>query len=490
MKSLKNFLTAPAFVVAFISILLMSAVLLIPPIIGLADDGSFIGILSEQGMYKLDRYEEDQYYDYFNSKYGIYEYFNEYSSNTLSSQAIFIKAAKVLNNIFSSDKLIFDIRYLSILLILYCAFSIYLLVDYASYKKSKFTGYLIGLLCVFIFVDTGYSAYFNSFYAEGLIFVALLAAIGSALLMTQNRYRSSLLILSILINGLIAMGAKRQTIPIGILLGFLCIFFAWRDSIKNKNSAKKAFRTFALFSGIFLCTANLAFYIFAPNNFSNVNKYHAMTRGAMQSSKNPEKSLEFFDINSQYSILNNSIYYEKYPSVDVDSEILKENFYSKYNFLSIFTYYFAHPQELFYMLGKAGENAYAIRPEILGNYEKTAGFQPGEKTQFFSLYSALKKMAVPKTAGFFVIWIILVVLLNFKNKTRMVVFVFIMLIGLLQIAISIIEMGDADLGKHLFLFNVAFDVVVFAGISALISNISQKFSAKYTISKQHNNKKV
>ena len=53
------------------------------------------------GIYKLDRFQDDQFLNYASTKFGIYEYYNEYENSLISlPQRIFIRAALILDRIF------------------------------------------------------------------------------------------------------------------------------------------------------------------------------------------------------------------------------------------------------------------------------------------------------------------------------------------------------------------------------------------------------
>jgi hypothetical protein len=69
--------------------------------------------------------------------------------------------------------------------------------------------------------------------------------------------------------------------------------------------------------------------------------------------------------------------------------------------------------------------------------------------------------------------------LLYKKRLKQVIVGGLILIGISQIIVPIIGAGDADLAKHMFLFNVAFDtvnVIVFAHIVAF-------FDEKYRMKK-------
>lgn len=462
---LKKCITSPPLLAAAASAVLMFFVLMVHPLIGMADNGDFFRSINGNGIYKLDRYEEDEYFKYFSSKYGLYQYYNEWEDSLISSQNVYIQAAKLLNGIFSVDKTTFDIRFLSVFLIFELVIGIYMLIDYISWNKSKVQGFLLAALGVIMFADTAYTAYFNSFYAEGINYVSFFLLVASTLLLTQRRYPPYPLLFSIIINGICLIFTKQQNATEGIPLFFLCLLLAI-----FLPEEKKSFRRILAGSAVLMAVVGITMYLIIPADFVRINQYQSMTRGVMLTSENPEEALESFGINRQYSVLDGLIYFEKYPPVETEGEILENHFYNKYNFVSLATYYLTNPSALVSMLDIAAGEGYKIRPDVQGNYEKSAGRLPGEQTEFFTLYSRFKSEFIPNTIGFALIWILVTCGISFRDRKKLIVVLCTIMLGVIQVGTSIVGDGDADLAKHLFLYNVAFDMVSFVCFAPFLTS--------------------
>lgn len=198
-------------------------------------------------------------------------------------------------------------------------------------------------------------------------------------------------------------------------------------------------------------------------------------------SVNPEKTLESFDIDKQFAVLDETLYYDPYSSAAVDSELMQEKFYSKYSVASILVYYFLHPDQAGKMLNLAAQDGFSIRPHALGNYEASTGKAFGSQTIFFSGYSLLKDRLAPKTIGFVILWTLIIMGLYMpsfvkamksrqrRNAVRLPLILMMIVIGLSGIFVSIIGAGDADLAKHEFLFTLVFDLVSLLTICDLIA---------------------
>lgn len=478
LSSMKSFLLqvssflSPA-MLASIGVLFITVIaLFVPPYIGMADNGDYYRIIYGNGLYFHNPDYDSQYFGYFNKQFGIFQYYNENPIDVFSSQSLFIQLSIVLNKLFYSDQL-FDIRIQAAIYLLLYTVAVYLFVESLTWKTPKKYGYPIAILAIFLFADTGYTAYFSSFFGESVVFIMLLFMMASGLLLYRSRYNDTAMLLLFVFSGVLLTASKQQNAPVGIIVAFTGIVFIFIRKSKRYRAMVSA-------SLVLLLLVGIGTYALIPKEFVNINQYHAMTRGILMESDNPEEALKFFNIDKQYAILDKSIFYALNTTIDVNSDILADDFYSKYGFVSILSYYLSHPKQAGKMLDLAAKSAFIIRPPAMGNYEMSVGKPFGAQTTFFSSYSLLKEKLAPRTFGFIVIWSCLIVGLytpsfiaaikarNSRHAIRLPLIVTLILFGLSGIAVSIIGAGDADLAKHVFLFTAAFDLVTFVFVADLI----------------------
>ncbi|MCE3203893.1 glycan biosynthesis hexose transferase WsfD [Paenibacillus sonchi] len=456
---------SPAFAAAFGVLLVTVIALFTAPYIGMADNGDFFRNIYSNGLYfNLPDYDS-KYFGYFVKHFGIYQYYNENGATLDSSQSLFIKLSMGLNKlVFSST--VFDIRFqAAIYTVLYVA-AIYLLIEAVTCKMSRKQGMIIAVIAVLVFGDTGYTAYFNSFYSESVVMIMMIFVFASWLLLYRKRYNDYALLGLFVLSSIILTTSKQQNAPVGMIIAVLGISLVWirRDRL---------FRSLTLVSMALLMLAGIATYLNISKEFVNINQYHAMTRGVLKESSNPETTLKSFGIDEQYAILKGSIYYEQYGTVDVNSPMLEKDFYSRYGFGSILKYYATNPDQLGSILNVAARSAFSIKPAAMGNYEESEGKAFRAQSHFFTAYSLLKQKLAPKTFGFILLWMALVIGLympsfvkavkarNMRALQRMVLILASMGVGLSGIFVSIIGAGDADISKHEFLFTLCFDLVTF-----------------------------
>ncbi|MDR6549600.1 hypothetical protein [Paenibacillus qinlingensis] len=447
---------------AAISVLLITVIALFtPPYIGMADNGDYARILN--GLYVNDPTYTSQYFGYFIKTFGIFQYYNENSASIFSTQTFFMKAAILINQLLYREDM-FDIRFQAGMYVMLYIGAIYLLVEALTWKMSKKLGYLMAALVIFMLGDTGYTAYFSSFYGESVVLIMTVYMVAFGVLLYRKRYNDYLMIILFVLSAMILTASKQQNAPVGMIAAPIGIFFIYL----RKNALYRVVTSVLL---IALLGVGVGTYVLIPKEFVNINKYHAMTRGVLMGAENPENTLKGFDIDKQYAILNETEYFDAYTTVNVESEILQKQFYSKYGFVSILTYYMMHPNQAGQMLNLAARDGFSIRPKAMGNYERSVGKPFGAQTVFFSGYSLLKSAVAPKTFGFVFLWILTILGLYlpsfisairsrlWRNAIRLPLILMLIGIGLSGIFVSIIGAGDADLAKHEFLFTLIFDLV-------------------------------
>ncbi|MDG0794384.1 hypothetical protein OMP38_28775 [Cohnella ginsengisoli] len=464
---------SPSLLAAAAVLAISAAALFVKPYIGMADNGDYFRILYSNGIYFSAPDYSKQQFGYFIKDYGIFQYYNDAGVSLYSSQSLFVRQALQLN-IWFLDARTFDIRtQAAIYLILYTV-AVYMLVEALTWRAPAKRGYIIAALAVFIFGDTAYTAYFNSFYSEALMLIMSLFMLASGLLIYRGRFNDYTMLAVFVISSLLLVTSKQQNAPFGILIALFGIWLLLARS-------NRPYRLSAAGGLTLLLIVSIASYALIPQEFVNINKYHAMTRGVLPDSSDPEQSLKSMGIDGQYSLLSGTTYYDPYTTIDVNSNKMLTEFYGKFGFGKVLAYYATHPDQAGRMLNLAAQGAFTTRPETMGNYEKSEGLAFGAQTHFFSLYSMLKKALTPKTFGFIFLWAIIVVGLympsfvsavrtkNRRQAVRLPLLLTMILLGLAGIAISIVGAGDADLAKHEFMFTIVFDLVTFITVSDALS---------------------
>lgn len=448
---------------------------------GLADNGDYFRIIHNRGLSYLSTANEEHFFHYFSNKYRITNRYIENKVSFLSAQSIFIAISVALNKIFNHN--IYDIRFIGFLYSVFYLIASYILlkrIEMACIKIfSRFTkryakriAWIFCSLFIFILGDFAYLLYFNSFFGEPLSYVSLLMLIALIIKILEKKEPDIFLLALLTITAIVLATAKQQNTPVGLLISV----FMLRLMILKKE---RCWKTFVVISSLAVVLCSVITYVFISDEIEYINKYHSITLGVMRYADTEER-LSDLNIDPQLNILRDTIVYDRYPVVLVNSPLLYDRLYNRVSVVTIGLYYLKHPKLFIRQLQSAASQAFMIRPNMVGNYLKSSGKPPLSKTYFFSGYSILKNYIMPHTVEFLFIFYILFYsagsylyyrFYRKKFKEGLVAVEFSMvvgLIGIMQFLIAVLGAGDADLAKHLFLFNVAFDLMfltlLYAGV--------------------------
>ncbi len=473
-------MVTPPIVAVLILILISTYALFCRPLIGLADNGDFYRIMVTNDLkFEADRSEED-YYGYFNHKYDKLEYYNDYHGNFLSTHSIVIKAAVLLDDLFTQDEK-FDIRFLAILYLGVLSLSLYWIVVVVSKmtENSKLK-YFFACFTVIMFGDIGYVAYLNSFYGEAVAYVFYMLSIAALMKFALDKTNRIRYLSVFALATFMFIGSKNQFAANGILACVVLAVIVFANIDIKKKIIAVSLGFVLLVSGVFM-------YFMIDDSIYLINKYHMMNRGVLLFEPEAQSIIKEMGISEQYALLAETIYFDATPVIDPRDPMLLDNFYSKYHLTSVSMYYLTHPEAFSKMMNFSWKNSFAIRPDALGNYERSAGMEYGKKTDFFSLWSYVKGNLIPKYSGFVYLFLLTCLVLGINrfignrkhHSIQMpfyieIIMLYVLLTGFSQILASFIGAGDADLSKHLFMNTLALDILFYFNFTYVLSIIFRK----------------
>lgn len=457
-----------------ISSVILFLLLYYPNYVGVGDNSDFGRVMQPLGL-KIN--VEDKYlyaqkiFDYTTQWESLGDYLSYVTcppikniGNYHSTQFLMLKLAGYVNGIYQyvTKGIIkqFHMGALSILYILLLSLSTTLFIKSIK-TRYWLTKVLISLIFIWIFYDKGYILYLNSFYGEPLILVSFLLFVGS-ILVILSAPRTSILwyIISFMAGGLF-VGAKVANIPMGILMIlFYGLLFFW-----NKD---KVIRGIILVGSIGICVISLYYITRVPQWMNDFNRYHAIFYGVLKDSEDPAGDLRSLGIDEQYAILANTHAYMDHEGIDIHSEGFRQEVYARGTPMKISLYYLTHPEKLWSKVIKLVRSSTIIRPTYVGNYLK-GDKPPLTFDRRYSTWEAVRKKAGPQSLQ----WIMLIgitymisSLISYRwqmgthPKGRLCFRVLIGLFAVSQFILPIIGNGEADLVKHMYLFNMALDMMI------------------------------
>ncbi len=467
-----------AMVSAAAAALLMIIMLFLPNYLGVANDGSYIKVMNAAGVYHIENQVGDIYNNYFVKTYSNVMSGYQKPENWMNSQVLTVKAAVLLDDIITRDKF-FDIRFLALIYGIFYVPAIYLLTKQACMRVKRFSeGIILGAVSTLIFADVAYISYFNSFYPEALWFISLMYCVSAAVSFQENKngYVDFGYLVLYIISGIVLITSRSECAYIGILLSVYCLklLFIRRNWMWG---------VICILCGLGLSFISIVCMIRMPSEYNEVSKFHAMTRGVLFQSDNPEKTLAEFGIPASYELLADASGYDYLPLVKAADPVLEEEFLSKYSVVDIATYYVRHPGKFLSMVDVSIKSCFGIRREYCGNYEKRVGLPERARSIFWSAWSTFKNNSAPKTIGFLFVLCAAVFLLYGRGYSlrpvkdrRSTVFVDMMmmlvLVCFVQAAITIVNSGDAEMVQHCFLISYAMDILTYFVFAEIIHKIN------------------
>ena len=136
------------------------------------------------------------------------------------------------------------------------------------------------------------------------------------------------------------------------------------------------------------------------DEFDENAKFHAMTRGVLLQSTDPEGELANMKIDHSYTVLTDCSLYDEYPIAEISNPLIQNGFLDKYEDGDIMLFYLRHPGALVSMWDLGVKAAFDLRRSYCSNYEESAGMPAMGKSIFWSAWSTFKERSAPKTIGY------------------------------------------------------------------------------------------
>ncbi|WP_047999793.1 hypothetical protein [Lactiplantibacillus herbarum] len=464
---------SPALLATILAAIIVGLLLFVEPIHGLADNGDYYRAIFVNGLYKFKNYHM---LSYVNPKLGIMQYYNETTAAVFSSQPLFVKAAVFLNKLFYSHH-VFDLRFMGLVYYVPYLGGIYLLTEGLTHPYRKFRSYLIALLVVFIFADSSFTLYFNSFFAEPGMFVLTIYMFASILLLARHRYQHELwLIILYFVSVMLLIANKQQNAPLA--LSFVVVSLGLFSVIRHR--AQWLWLGLGI-TGI-LVTGVLT-YTLITKQFNDINKYQAFTHGVLMHTTDPSKKIKKQGISEQYALIQGQDYYPKnFTAIQPSSAYVQKHLNNQYSFMWIVEYYWHNPQQFQAQLDVVAEDMMITQVKAVGDYTQAAGKPAGAQVTYFTGFSTMAGAFFPQKFAFDLLLAVALALVfgvgayqDLKRHRSAGVLRFFLVIGLLTIfifvpIISIIGDGDADLAKHLFMVPMSLDLILVMFIADILNH--------------------
>jgi len=455
---------------------LLSLQLLVPPVVGLANEGDFERVMGYAGFfYQTDKFEE-KYYGHVVREFAIVAP-GWYASGYLTSETLLALAARWISiGLFPGR--VFDIRILAAIHMLLLLAAIGLLIR-AIRDLSPVPQWVAAALIVLVFSDVGYAAALNSFYAQtaSLLFVLLTAA-WAAVGIQAGALRTMPLVFYFLSAALFVC-SKPQEVVHAPLLGAFGVLLALGAPFQRRIEG--SWRRAVLPACLALALGGLAVWYYSQTpriGIRYVGLFHTVFHELLQNSPDPGRDMAELGIDPELGrYIGMHAYMKGAPIEDPEFRV---RFFDRFGYARLMAFYLRHPARLADRLERAAPAAFRLRPKYLGNFEKVTGAAPRAKSTRFALWSDLRARlqahAGVALIAFFGANLLVVALAYKRSAPRVRLFLAGIVVCLVTAGLEfgVCAFADAldDLGRHLFVFDALCDLVLIADVVWLVQAVS------------------
>jgi hypothetical protein len=199
--------------------------------------------------------------------------------------------------------------------------------------------------------------------------------------------------------------------------------------------------------------------------------YNAVFFELLQNSATPREDLRQLGLNPEFAKYRGTQIFS--PGIPVEDPAFEAAFFDRIGSARLGLFYLSHPGRLAGVAQRAAQSAFSQRPPYLGNFEKSCGLGPRAQSHAFQLWSRLRESAAPRSLWFVAVFFAgsasaaLAVFL--KTSSRQLKAVMVLQLALVAMAIEQLLAAEAvcgqyELTKHLFLFNLLFDLCLCADL--------------------------
>jgi len=425
--------------------------LMVPPVVGLANNGDFGKILGNFGLGA----PREHAFVFADTKYNFDpQYF--YKAGYSSSELVLVVPALAVSAVFSRGSR-FDLRFMGLvhgtLFLLAIVLFVPLMEDLAPMAR-----YALGFLVLFVFGDVAYVSYLNSFYMDVAAYLFLLLA--TVLYLRGLRWCRRLDWIMLVISCLLLVTSKPQHAALGFPIALLLLAQAHRNRTQR---AAWAFIALGLAGAAVVCLR-----YGAPPGYQAKGCFTVLFYRVLPNAENADRTLAEVGLDSSYRK-----YIGKHAYVDFTMEdpAFANAFSQRVSYPRLARFFLTHPRDAYVALHESMSEAGRHRP-ALGNFDSRSGMAPWEESQTFARWSRWKRELFFDRGtrfllcfGLLVLAVTALLVAERPALPRGVAPGVATLIAMAIVELAISSFGDAiDVPRHHLLFYELFDLLLLTAL--------------------------
>lgn len=356
---------------------ILASQLLIPPVVGLADNGDFERVMGYAGFQHTTSDSAERYFAFVRTQYALAPP-GWFRGGYLSSETLLAFAARLAHLAFFPHAP-FDIRLLGAIHV-----ALFLLglagILHACRGLSLGTQTAVAALLVFFFTDVGYAAPFNSFYSQTASFLFLLLTVAAAAEAVRRGRLGGAVLLTYFACALLFVASKPQEAPSAIVLA------AYGVRLANP-APRRSWRRVAAGLAILLCVFAVVYARRSPRTLRAATVYQVVFDDLLAFSDTPESDAAALGLDPGWlRYRGTNPYAPESPLLDPG---FQARFLERTGFRRIIGFYALHPGRFAGRVQRAAASAWSLRP-VLGNFEKSPERPRFTLSERFSLWSRIR----------------------------------------------------------------------------------------------------
>jgi len=446
---------SPEAVVFLLVTVVLVRQLLLPPIVGLADNGDYQRVLDPLGLQHRATAWEDRYFGWLGREYVAGP---SAPAQLLSSQLLLSGAAVGLGRLLPGNGG-FDIRLMGALHLALYLLGLALILRAARTFAAPARA-VIDAALLLAATDVAYVAPLNSFYAEAATLVGLALLIGCALLALRDDGAWRLAAPGYLAASALFVAAKPQN-------GFLAIPLAALAFVMLPRGRGRLPRAAVAAGAVLLVALGLYLHTRVPWTLRVRNLWNNVFTTILADSPDPRADLAEFGLDPALA---------RYAGVPAFADSIPiEAATAGYGFGDVLRFHLRHPGRFVRIAAACARNTFVWRDPRMGNYPREAGHPAGTLAADFSGWSRLEAAVLPRSLpgiGLFLGGVVAAGLLAARRHgvrtaaggTACLVAALALSAGM-EFGICIVGDGLYDIVKHLYLFQLLYDASLFAALA-------------------------
>ena len=344
--------------------------LILPPVVGVANNGDFGKLLGRFGLGTTDVFQHANTRYTFNDSY-------HWDSGYQSSELLLIVPALAINRALSKDGS-FDLRVIGVVHGLVFLFALSLFVPLLDGTR-RWAAAVVCAVALALFSDFVYVGYFNSFYMDvpGYLFLLLAVVFYLRAIRWGRRWDAA----GVVVSGLLVTTSKAHYALFGPWIAYL----VWLERDVLWHGSKRAAM---LAAGVLVLATGITMRYFVPESYSSIARFDEIFAGILADSSQPDRDLGELGLDSSYRHLIGRNAFS--PGTPLDDPAFVREFMGRTSYRRLALFYLRHPGMGWRLFIRTLDEGGRMRIPM-GNFDVHSGQPALAETRSFVVVSDAKQ---------------------------------------------------------------------------------------------------